>query len=66
MITLFTIRDAVKEARLRTGDRSIGTQLEQGRLQVIRVTYTAKGTSTISPITGWLAADAALAAINAL
>jgi hypothetical protein len=66
MITLFTIRDAVKAARLRTGDRTIGTHLEQGRLQVIRVTYTAKGTSRIAPLTGWLSAADALAVINAL
>ena len=66
MPSLFAIRDAVQSVRTRTGDKSIGTHLDRGRLQVIRITYNAKGVSTIAPVTDWLPIAAAIDALNAL
>jgi hypothetical protein len=41
---------ATLEARKRTGDRSIGTQVKQGMFRVVRVTYGPKGRGTVEPL----------------
>lgn len=60
------IQRATLEARARLGDKSIGTTIKQGRLQVVRVTYNAKGRSTVVPVSDWLAMPDAVKFLDAL
>lgn len=53
------LQKATAAARERTADKTISTQTKDGKVQVTRVTYDAKGKSTVSPVSEWLdAADA--------
>lgn len=63
---LAAIQKATLAARKRTGDRSIGTRVKSGRLQVVRVTYDGKGKATVTPCSEWMAADQLVAVIDAL
>lgn len=54
MLTLSNLRAATLDARARLNDKSIGTHVENGKLQVIRVTYAKGGRSTVTPLSGWL------------
>lgn len=49
-----SVQIATNEARRRTQDKTIATQAKNGMLQVIRVTYNAKGKATIVPVTDFL------------
>lgn len=63
---MFALQKATTEARARLGDKTIGTQVKDGKVQVIRVTYDAKGKGSVSPVTDWLAADAAVSYLNGM
>jgi len=41
---------ALRDARARTGDRSIATRVKRGAFQVVRVTHDARGRSTVAPV----------------
>jgi len=53
-------RAATTAARVRTGDKTISTNVKDGKIQVCSVTFNNAGKSTVTPITGYLAIDAAL------
>lgn len=62
----FRLRDATAAAKVRTGDKSLGTQAQSGFVRVVRVTYDASGGSTITPLTDYISAERAIEALNAL
>jgi hypothetical protein len=47
---LLKLQAATLAARQRTGDKTIATRAEAGRVQVVRVTYDATGKSTVEPL----------------
>lgn len=49
-----TIQSATLVARARLADNTIGTRTENGRMQVVRVTYDTAGRSTIVPASDWM------------
>lgn len=61
-----SIRAATLSARTRTNDPAIGTRVQSGRVQVVRVTYASDGSSTVTPLSGWVAIDDAVSTINAI
>ena len=65
-ITMGDIRKATLLARQRTGCNGIGTQVKQGRLQVVNVTFPVerKGRSTVTPLSDYLAPVDALQFLN--
>lgn len=63
---LAQIQAATLAARTRTGDATIGTQVKAGKVQIVRVTYNAKGKSTVTPASDFLPIPEAVAALNAL
>lgn len=68
MATLMDLRNATLSARRRTGDNAIGTQVEAGKVQVVRVTYPSGkgGKSVVTPLTRFLDPDDAIRALDAL
>lgn len=60
------IQAATLAARARLNDQTVGTHLSKGRGQVIRVTYDAKGRSTVTPASEWMAPAQLPAALEAL
>ena len=64
---LSLLRDATIAARERTGDVTIGTRVQNGRIQLVRVTYPSgkRGASTVIPASGWLAPADAIARLDA-
>ena len=63
--SVFACQKATLAARARTGQKSIGTQVnEHGRIRVVHTTYNAKGSSTITPLTDWSTSDEAIAFLN--
>lgn len=60
------IQAATLAARARLNDKTIGTQAKAGALQVIRVTYDAKGKATIVPVSGFVSHAEALEILNTL
>jgi len=59
------LRTATLAARQRTGDKTIGATVNAGKIQIVRVTFNAKGKSTVAPASDWLApADAVVALTN--
>lgn len=63
---MFTLRNATLAARQRTGDETIGTTVSAGKVQIVRVTFNAKGRSTVAPATDWLTVAEAVQALEAL
>lgn len=61
-----SLRTAVLAARERTGDATIGTRAQAGSIQIIRVTYSHAGTSTVEPLSHYLPPDAAIRALGEL
>ena len=59
MATMKQLRDATINARHLAQDQSIGTRVQDGRIQVIRATY-SNGKTHIDELSEWLSADAAL------
>lgn len=64
--TLAKLQAATLAARARTGDATIGTEVSGGLVRVVRVTYSAAGKSTVTPLTAPMSADAACAALDEL
>lgn len=60
------IQAATLAARERTGDKTIGTRVKQGRFQIVRVKYANGGKSTVTPLSDWLAGRQLVEALNAL
>lgn len=60
------IQTATMAARQRTGDKTIGTRVKQGKFQIVRVEYAANGKSTVTEVSGWLAGPDLIPALNAL
>jgi len=59
-------RAAVKAAKERTGDKSISTDVKQGKVRVSSVTFSKNGKAAINPITGYLSFDDALNYLNSM
>lgn len=66
MQLMMKFRSALTGAQLRTGDETLSACVEKGRVKICRVTYDAKGMSTIESITDYLPPSEALEFINAL
>jgi hypothetical protein len=66
--TLIALQQATLAARKRTGDDAIGTQVEAGKVQVVRVTYPngKRKPAHVEPLSGFLSAADAVAFVNAL
>ena len=64
MQTIMQFRAATTAAQVRTGDKTISTNVKAGKIQVCRVTFNATGKSTVTPITGYLAVNDALAHLS--
>ena len=64
--TIGAIQSATIKARERLGDNAISTRTEAGRVQVVRVTFDAKGKSTIAPVSEFLPAADAVAHLDAM
>jgi len=60
------LQKATVAARERTADKTIATQVNAGKVQVTRVTYDAKGTSTVSPVSAWLDGSEAVAFLDGM
>jgi len=60
------LQKATVAARERTADKTIATQVKAGKVQVTRVTYDAKGTSTVSPVSAWLDGFEAVAFLDGM
>lgn len=54
MQTLFAIQQATQQARARLSDKTISTRVENGRIQVVRVTYPNGRDSVVSPVSKWM------------
>lgn len=65
-VTFGDIRRATLAARERTGDKAIGTNVEQGLFQVVRVTYPAKAKSVVEPLSARLTPADTVAFLNEL
>jgi len=57
MQALVQIQQAVKQARERTRDASIGVRVSKGLFQVVRVTYDKRGTSSVVPVSAPVSAQ---------
>jgi len=66
MQAMFNIQAATLKARERTGDKTISTNVKNGLISVVRVTYKKNGVSTVTPIAGPMTADKAIEALNAI
>ena len=65
-MNLAALRIATLDARVRMQDNTIGTRVEAGKLQLVRVTYDGRGVSTVAPFSDWMPMADAVAALNAL
>lgn len=63
---LAKIQQATLAARYRTGDASISTRADRGKIQAGRVTYDAAGVGQFAPITAWLPLALGIEALEAL
>lgn len=68
MPTIFDFQRATLAARQRLGDKSIGTRVNAGKIQVIRVSYPKekRGFGSIEPISAWLSLDDGMAFIESM
>lgn len=55
MRDLMAIRSAVTAYQQLTQDKSYGSRVEQGKVQLVRVTYNPDSTSNVEPCSEWLA-----------
>lgn len=60
------LRAAVQAARQRTGDATIGVETRAGHSRIVRVTYNARGASTVRPMFDWAAHPITLATLKTL
>ena len=60
------IRAAVQSARARTGDATIGVETRAGQSRAVRVTYNARGASTVRPVSNWAPHAHTLHTLNTL
>jgi hypothetical protein len=51
---LKAIQQATIAARQRLADNTLGTQVEAGRIQVVRVTYLNGRDGVVDPVSGWM------------
>ncbi len=58
------LRNATLAARQRTGDKTIATNIKKGLVQVVRVVYNGKGTSTVTPVSNKITEAEAIALLN--
>ena len=54
MQALIQIQTATLYARERLSDNAISTQVENGKVQVTRVTYPDGANSLVEPVSGWM------------
>lgn len=66
MTTIFDLQKATLAARARTGDKAIGTQVADGKVEVVRVVFDNRGQSTVTVLSGPHAPAAAIQALAAL
>jgi hypothetical protein len=64
MTDLTALQDATRAARMRPGGHGIGTRINQGRIDIVRVAYDSRGRSTVDVIRGRLTLSEALAALG--
>ena len=55
MNELLKIQAATNAARQRMADKTIGTRVDAGKIQVIRVTYPHGPKAVINPVSDWMA-----------
>lgn len=60
------IQSKTLAARARTGNNGVGTKVKAGRVQVVDVTFDAKGNSTVKPLSDWGSQDEAMKFLDAL
>lgn len=67
-MSLAQLQQATLAARARTGDKSIGTTVSKGRIQIVKVTYPTekRGGCKVVKMTVWLSMDEAVTYLNAL
>jgi hypothetical protein len=63
---MFQVRNALLDARRRTGDQSLATSVQIGYFRVERVTYRPNGTSIVTPLTGWMKSYDLINYLNAI
>ncbi|MGE4243698.1 hypothetical protein [Ramlibacter sp.] len=63
---LAPLQQATLAARKRTADAAIGTRVEAGRFQVVRVTYPDGKNGHVEPLSGWLTMPKAVDHLNSL
>ena len=63
---VFQLASATKAAKVRTGDNTIGTRADNGRIDIVRVTYKKSGASTVQAVQSGLTPDQAIAALGQL
>lgn len=66
MPKLYDLQHATLAARVRCNDHSIGTRATNGRFDIIRVTYNAKGRSTVTPLHFGLTLRQAIVVLNTM
>jgi hypothetical protein len=66
MQTLAALQKSTVAARERLGDKTIGTQAKDGKVQVIRVTYDAGGKSAVVPVSDWMLPTEAAAFLDGM
>lgn len=66
MQTMRAIQSATVAARCRLNDQTIGTRVDNGRVQVVRVVYDGSGNSDVTPVSEWMPVSEAAAYIATL
>lgn len=65
---MFRIMNEIKKStlalRARTGDDTLGTQVESGKIQLVSVTYDGTGVSTVAPKSEWVLVSDAVSMIE--
>lgn len=64
--SFFTLQQATVAARDRLNDKTIGTRVDGGKVQVVRVTYPNGSNATVTPVSGFLQSDEAIAFLNGM
>lgn len=58
---LFSLQQATLAARARLNDQTIGTRVDAGKVQVVRITYPNGPNATVARVSGFLSPQAAVA-----
>lgn len=66
MQVMMQFREATTAAQIRTGDKSISTDVKKGKVRVSSVTFDKKGKATIKAFTEYLEINDALTYINGM